>query len=103
MGNIVRNCLALLIAIGLLVVPFGIIRVAYEVGYIGDRPQIEQLRNDLTGVGNVRSISLIGQATEWNQRIRRMQAYNATWWGSPFIPDQWNDMELLSIPRETGV
>ncbi|MBN1910015.1 MAG: hypothetical protein JW818_09770 [Pirellulales bacterium] len=94
-----RNMMAIAVAIGLLCVPALIIRISYEIALVGAVPAIEQLRADINDISGVSSEDAIGQATQWNQRIRTLQAYNAQWWGNPFIPDAWNDIELIPIPK----
>ncbi len=97
MRNFIRNLLALALAIGLLAVPFFVIRIAYEIAFVGAGPEIEQLRYDMAGISGSASEDVVGQATAWNQTIRRMQAYNAQWWGDPFIPDQWESVSPLPV------
>lgn len=99
MRNAIRNVLALALAIGVLCVPCAVIRVSYDIAFVGASPEIEQLRSDMAGVTGEASEDVLGQATTWNQTIRRMQAYNARWWGDPFIPDDWDDVAVLPIPR----
>ena len=105
MHDATRNTLAFAIAIVILTVPFVVIRLGFNVAFIGNKQEIEQLRSDmlrvseggLTQGGNI-GVAL-GQVTSWNQRIRRMQAYNNRWWGDPFIPDEWDSTETIPIPR----
>jgi hypothetical protein len=96
----IRNLLALAIAIGVLSVPFLVVRVSYEIAFVGASPEVEQLRSDMKYVATAASEDVMGQATKWNQTIRRMQAYNAQWWGDPFIPDDWDAVALLPIPDQ---
>jgi hypothetical protein len=100
MRNAIRNVVALVLAFGVLCVPCAVIRVSYDVAYVGASPEIEQLRSDMIGLSGAASEDVLGQATQWNQRIRRMQAYNARWWGDPFIPDAWDQVAVLPIPHE---
>ncbi len=102
MKNRIRNAVALLIAFVLLGVPAFIIRATYEILFVGASPAIEQLRSDMNRIESPISEDVIGQATKWNQKIRIMQAYNKRWWGDPFIPDSWNSVPLLPIPKKTG-
>ena len=97
MGNVIRNVLAVGITVGLLAVPFAIVRASYEVAFVGAAPEIEQLRSDMAKIPGAAPDEVLGQATEWNQTIRRMQAYNSTWWGDPFIPDAWEGVAPLSV------
>ena len=105
MRDAIRNTLALIIAMAILAIPFLVIRLGFDVALIGTEPEIEQLRADMVGIsqggltqgGNI-GVAL-GQVTSLNQRIRRMQAYNNRWWGDPFIPDGWERLEPIPIPR----
>ena len=74
MRDYVRNAVAVAIAVGLLCVPAGIIRLSNEVALVGASPAIEQLRSDINNISGVSSEDVVGQATKWNQRIRSMQA-----------------------------
>ena len=40
----------------------------------------------------------MGQATEWNQKIRSAQQYNKLWWSGWMVPDGWDEIEPLKIP-----
>jgi hypothetical protein len=100
MPNFLRSTLALCIAACLLSVPFLVIRVGYLVDLIGAKNQIDQLRSDMMSISDVALGNLAGQATAWNQTIRSRQAYNDTWWGDFLIPDDWNDIALLSMPSD---
>lgn len=99
MPNIVRNTVAIMIALILLSVPAIIIRVSYEISLVGAGPAIEQLRGDMTRADVAASEDVIGQATAWNQKIRSLQAFNSRWWADPFIPDTWDTIPFLEISR----
>lgn len=101
MGNVIRNLVAIALGIALLAAPLAIVRASYEIAFVGAAPQIEQLRADLDGVSGAASEDVLGQATEWNQRIRRMQAYNSRWWADPFIPDAWDRVRLIDVAGRT--
>jgi LysM repeat protein len=100
MPNFLRSTLAILIAFGLLCVPFLVIRVGYSIDLIGAKTQIEQLRSDMQNISDVLLSSVVGQATKWNQTIRSRQAYNNTWWGDPLIPDDWDTIAMLPLPSQ---
>ena len=100
MRNFIRNILALVIAIGLLAIPFLVIKVGYWISYVGDIEEIQQLHSDMDKLDDPISSDVVGQATAWNQTIRRMQAYNSMWWGDPFVPDEWDDVSLLPIATD---
>ena len=99
MKNAIRNSVAITIAIVLLCIPMTVIRLSYEVAFVGAGPSIEQLRSDIADIDGPASEDVVGQATVWNQKIRSMQAYNDRWWGDPFIPDEWDRVSVLPIPR----
>ncbi len=99
MNNAIRNLIAIVIAIVLLCMPAAVIRLSYEVSFVGAGPAVEQLRSDIADIAGVASEDVVGQATSWNQTIRSMQAYNDSWWGDPFIPDEWDSVSPLPIPR----
>jgi len=99
MRDKIRNLVAIAVALGLLCVPAAVIRLSYEIAFVGASPAIEQLRTDIHNLTGKSSEDAIGQATQWNQRIRSMQAYNAQWWGDPFIPDAWDAIAPLPIPK----
>ncbi|MBN2022750.1 MAG: hypothetical protein JW809_08130 [Pirellulales bacterium] len=99
MRDTMRNLLAVAVAIGLLCVPAAVVRISYDIAFVGAGPAIEQLRSDIGNLSGESSEDVVGQATQWNQRIRSMQAYNAQWWGNPFIPDDWDRVEPLPVPK----
>ena len=99
MPNYIRNIVAIMIALVLLLLPAIIIRVSYEISLVGAGPAIEQLREDMASAEITAAEDMIGQATAWNQRIRSLQAYNSRWWADPFIPDAWDKIPFLAISR----
>ena len=99
MRDTMRSLVVFAVMIGLLCVPAAIIRISYKIAFVGAAPAIEQLRSDINNISGMSSEDVVGQATQWNQRIRTMQAYNATWWGAPFIPDEWDSVEVLPVPK----
>lgn len=72
---------------------------ANHLSFPGARAEIEALRADLSKLDN-RAVGedVLGQATQWNQRIRGNQAYNKLWWSGWLTPDGWDEIELLPIP-----
>ena len=100
MRNAIRNAIAIAIAIFLLSVPAVVVRVSYDIALVGAGPAIEQLRSDMARITGAASEDVMGQATSWNQKIQSLRAYNSRWWGDPFIPDGWNRIAVLPIPRK---
>lgn len=90
-------CLVVATMVALLVL--GITHMTFP----GERASIESLRSDLLKVGGQAvGEDVLGQATQWNQIIRERQAYNRTWWAGWAIPDGWNEIKPLPMPKEKG-
>lgn len=64
----------------------------------GEVAQIEQLKKDSAQVSVQESEDVVGQITQWNQLIIRNQTYNKIWWADWYIPDEWENVELIKIP-----
>ena len=86
--------------VGFLLFVFIGMGVAYRMDLPGSLARIEQLRADVQKVGAVSNEDVIGQATKWNQAIRSNQAYNRTWYAALLVPNAWDDVELIEIPRQ---
>lgn len=65
----------------------------------GDLAQIEQLRMDSVDLDPSQAEDVIGQITVWNQTIRQKQALNDQWWAAIIVPDEWDSVELIPVPR----
>ena len=62
-------------------------------------PQVaafEQLRSD-TYVGRVNAEDILGQAAEYNRKLRYMQSWNDKWYADPIIPDGWDELEPIEV------
>lgn len=66
----------------------------------GDLAQIEQLRADSKDLDPTQAEDVIGQITMWNQSIRQKQTLNDQWWAAIIIPDEWDDVKLIPVPRQ---
>ena len=75
------------------------VTVISKAGMPGTIAQIEQLRHDASLVDPIQGERVIGQATEWNQTIRSNQAMNRLWWAGWVIPDEWDSIQIIEIPR----
>ena len=73
--------------------------LSYAVALPGDLSKIEQLRADSAVVDPTQAEDVIGQVTVWNQTIRENQTLNATWWAGWAIPDEWDAVALIPVPR----
>lgn len=77
----------------------GIAFVVQRVNVRGELAQIEQLRTDASNVNAAESEDVIGQVTQWNQRIRSQQRYNDAWYASWLIPNAWDRVQPIQLPR----
>jgi hypothetical protein len=78
----------------------GLTRVGNELAVPGQLAAIEQLREDVKRVADSQSEDVIGQVTQWNQEIRSAKRYREIWWGRMFTPDEWESVEVITIPGE---
>ncbi len=65
-----------------------------------DLARVEQLRHDSAQVDPQQAEDVIGQVTETNQKIISTQTFNRQWWAGWVIPDEWQSVELIEVPRE---
>jgi hypothetical protein len=88
------------VGVTLIIVVFAyvLIGVIKHSVYPGEVARIEQLRIDVKKAGKARSEDVIGQATEWNQKIRSEQAYNKIWWADLITPDEYENVKIIEIP-----
>lgn len=89
------GCLCVVV---LFVLVSGLIIGANNMEMPGALSQIEQLRADMMHVSK-NSEDIIGQAADWNQTIKSKQAYNKIWWSKMYIPNAWDEVEPIAIPR----
>jgi len=72
------------------------------MAYLTDRGnimKIEQLREDVKKVNPAEAEDVIGQITEWNQKIKSTKYYNSIPIIELYIPDYWEDVKLIEIPK----
>lgn len=95
--EVIRGGISLAVMLGVI---YAIIGGVERLQMPGSLARIEQLRQDVrkTSMGN--SEDVVGQVTQWNQRIRSMQAYNGTWYAGPVIPDAWDSVKTIPLPGE---
>lgn len=70
-----------------------------RMSWPGDIAKIEALRADVSRVDVAESEDVIGQVTDANQRIRSKQAMNQTWYADLLIPDGWDAVQPIQLPR----
>jgi len=92
---------ALLVIIGAIIVflIFPITWVVNESGFPAQAARIEQLRHDAAHVDPLQAEDVIGQVTETNQSIVSSQQWNRVWLVGLVIPDGWDAIELIPVPR----
>jgi hypothetical protein len=76
--------------------------VTYSINHIDIGPQIdriEQLRSDAAVVDPIQAEDVIGQVTETNQLIRANQAYNRIPIIGWAVPDEWDTIDPIEVPR----
>ena len=84
--------------LGFIILVSGIMIMVNRMSFLGKVAEIEQLRKDVVNISASKSEDVIGQVTTWNQTISSHKKYNQIWWSDRFIPDGWNDIDLISIP-----
>jgi len=78
---------------------FGIIIFGQQLDFPGRKVEIEQLRENAAQIDLRESEDVMGQVVETNQKIRSAQEYNNHWWSCLFIPNGWDEIELIPIPE----
>lgn len=76
--------------------------MSYPINYIvgkGKVTSIEQLREDIKNVSVNESEDVMGQVTEYNQYIKKSQYYNSIPIVELYIPDFWDEVKLIKIPK----
>lgn len=66
----------------------------------GEVAEIEQIRSDSTHLNPATAEDVVGQITAWNQHIRSKKAYNNLWWSGWAIPDGWDDIQYIPVPKQ---
>ena len=75
----------------------GLIRLANNSSLWEKEIRIEQLRHDLVEMPEESKLCLYNQAVSWNQTIRIAQQRNDAFFVGIFIPNGWDDIELLDV------
>lgn len=89
--------LALAALIGVLVC--GIVSVGNRLEFPMKAAEIEQLRRDSANVISTGAEDVIGQVTQANQDIVSNHACNRTWYCDVLIPDAWDDIRVIEVPK----
>ena len=78
---------------------YGILAVGGRVELPAKLARIEQLRSDVKKINSNNSEDVIGQVTFINQEIVEYKAYNKLWYFDLLIPDEWDSVQLIEIPK----
>lgn len=81
-----------------LAIVYGTVCAVNQVGLHGALAEIEQLREDIRSTRTGNNEDVVGQATQWNQAIKRAQAYNRLWYLDLAVADEWDSVEPIQIP-----
>lgn len=76
--------------------------LSYNMQTPGELARVEQLRHDVEDAYSLDPDMLevvIGQATRANQDIKYWQKYRQIWWSKWAIPDEWDDVKLIELPK----
>lgn len=68
--------------------------------FSSDMAEIEQLRADVEGISESQSEDAIGLAIKKNVEIASTQRQNKMWSIGWMIPDGWDDVKMIEIPKE---
>jgi hypothetical protein len=77
----------------------GIVWTVNSLSLPASLAKIEQLRSDAAATDPIRAEDVIGQVTQWNQTIVSNQTFNHTWYFGWAIPDEWDRVQLIAVPR----
>lgn len=91
---------AALVLGGLFAVVVGLLYVVGRAEFAGDISEIEQVRSDIEGTCVGENEDVIGQAVKLNRCIASQKTYNQIWWSDFLVPDGWNDVKPIRIPKK---
>ena len=97
----IRIIASVLLVVGACIVAFiaGGIFLTERMELPGALAEIESLRANASIVQPQEAEDVIGQVTQWNQTIASKQRYNRVWWSAWLIPNAWDDIRPIEIPR----
>lgn len=84
---------------GIVLLALVIMGVVAHVSLDAKLDRIEQLRADAAVVDPAQAEDVIGQVAETNQQIRSNQAYNRIFILGLTVPDEWDAVETIEVPR----
>lgn len=84
----------------MLLITYITVAIANQINTPMDIARIEQLRKDMENIKSSNSEDVIGQATQQNQIIVEKQIWNKTLFGDFLVPDVWDTVKLIEIPKE---
>lgn len=63
----------------------------------GQYAEIQSLRGDVLNVSDTIGEDVMGQVTQWNQRIAMMRRFNSMPFVCLFIPNAWDEVEPIRV------
>lgn len=72
------------------------------VEYVQTSAQVEQLRVDVISVDVAESEDVVGQVTQFNQKISAMRRWNDVPVISLFVPNGWDTLAFIELPRRSA-
>lgn len=89
------------VIIAIVLVVYLMIMAGNHLSFPGEQAEIEQLRSDAAKIDTNSSEDVAGQVAEVNRKIASMQKYNKLWYSALLVPNEWENIEPISI-RSVG-
>jgi hypothetical protein len=89
-----------IIGFGVSIFVVAIVAAVKQAEYMSAVPMIERLRVDSLGIAPAASEDVLGQITAWNQTIATMQRWNRVPALCLFVPNGWDAVEYIPVPKE---
>jgi hypothetical protein len=78
----------------------GVVFIGNHAAFITGEASIEQLRSDVARVGVAASEDVVGQVTQWNQKIVSAQRWNRVPVLGLLVPDGWDRIKPIELPTD---
>lgn len=86
--------------LGVLILTGGAVMIERHIEFHEASAEIEQLKADSEEISS-NSEDVVGQITQYNQTIKRMQARNQIFFIQMWVPNGWDDVELIKVPESS--
>ena len=83
--------------LGILLLGYALTGMGRKMSISVEMAEIGALRQDIKKLSKDNE-DVIGQATEINRKIARMQRLNNLWWADLIVPDEWEDVKPIAMP-----